>query len=75
MNWTESIILILCSLDFILLAIIFVLLRRTREFLFAPRRLTAQAVSTAGGPPKAEDKSVIIMTPERDARILDGEEE
>jgi hypothetical protein len=78
MNWSQAVIIGLCSLNFLALLVLAVRSKPPVKAPIAPTQTPPPiqcSESPAGGPPKADDKSVIHLTQERDARILDGEEE
>ena len=71
MNWLQAVILILCVLNLGLLLALVGILKRSK--LIPPPQPIQSTNPPAGGPPKA-DQSVILMTDDRDSRILDGDE-
>lgn len=86
MIWLMALILILCALIFGLLLAVIGAMRKANLFpgLNLAQSLTRtkpnpppfqSANPPAGGPPKAEDKSVILLTSERDDRILADQDE
>ena len=80
MNWLQAVILILCILNAVLLLAL--VARRPRE---SPRKMRVplppdsiredlEKMKNGSYPGGKKDESVILLTPERDARIMDGEE-
>jgi hypothetical protein len=77
MNWSQGVILSLCALNFLLILVLVFRRPNLAPGLNAPKFTARHPRPVLPGetPPKAVDNSVIHLTPERDARILDGEDE
>ncbi len=74
MNWSQGVILSLCALNFVLVLIVVFRRPRAAPVLNGASTPILFPDHLAGGPAKAVDNSVILLTSDRDDRILDGEE-